>query len=140
MSKKAKKVISIEISQDAVNDAIYMLATNGITNVDYLCGDFELLVDEILEKIDCVILDPPRKGINEKALNKILEISPSKIIYLSCASNTLARDLKVLLKDNNYNIKLVQPFDMFPNCNDVETLVVLEKVNDKRQKTTKKEK
>jgi 23S rRNA (uracil1939-C5)-methyltransferase len=132
MSKKAKKVISIEISQDAVNDAIYMFATNGISNVDCLCGDFEVLVDEILEKVDTVVLDPPRKGIYQGALSKILELSPTKIIYLSCASNTLARDLKVLLQDNLYKVTLVQPYDMFPNCNDVETLVVLEKCNDKR--------
>ncbi len=131
LSKKAKKVYAIEIVKDACNDANNILKLNNIQNVDILCGDVQKLLPTIKEKIECVIIDPPRKGASLDVLLNIISKKPTKIIYLSCASNTLARDLKILLNENNYKIKFIQPYDMFPNTSNIETLVVLEKNENK---------
>ncbi len=131
LSKMAKKIYAIEIIKDACIDAENILKLNNIQNVNILCGDVKNLLPRIEEKIDCIIIDPPRKGASIDVLLDIIKVKPKKIIYLSCASNTLARDLKVLLNENYYKIKFIQPYDMFPNTSNIETLVVLEKNENK---------
>ena len=77
-----------------------------------------------------VILDPPRKGCDENVIKALAKVAPEKIIYVSCNSATLARDVRVLLDNNsNYKIKRITPFDMFPQTRHIETLLVLEKEN-----------
>lgn len=127
LSKKAKKVYAIEIVEDACMDAQKMLAYNKIDNVEYICDDVEHAVTNLKEKIDSIILDPPRKGVSRNALESIVNLDSKKLVYLSCSSDTLGRDLKILM--NNYKVVLVQPYDMFPNTANIETLVVMEKVN-----------
>ncbi len=131
LSKMAKKIYAIEIIKDACIDAENILKLNNIQNVNILCGDVKNLLPRIEEKIDCIIIDPPRKGASIDVLLDIIKVKPKKIIYLSCASNTLARDLKILLNENYYKIKFIQPYDMFPNTSNIETLVVLEKNENK---------
>lgn len=128
VSKKAKTVIAIEVEEQAVEDALDMLENNNISNVDCVCGDCQQVLPSIQSKIDTLIIDPPRKGATIEVLQSILEHSPQKIIYLSCASNTLGRDLRVLTQDGKYKITKVQPYDMFPNTKEIETLVFMERV------------
>lgn len=129
ISSKAQKVYAIEIVESACLDAENILKNNNIKNVECLCGDCSDILKTINDNVNCVILDPPRKGVSGDVLQSIINLYPQKIIYISCASNTLARDLKLLLKDEKYKILLVQPYDMFPNTPNIETLVVLERNN-----------
>ena len=125
VAKTAKKVYAVEIIESSVQDGLVSMQKNNIKNVTYINDDIKNAIDNITEKIDCIILDPPRKGVEKQVLESVLNKSPKNIIYLSCASDTLARDLSYLM--NNYTIKLVQPYDMFPNTCNIETLVILEK-------------
>ncbi len=130
ISTNAKKVYAIEIEESSCLDAKNILNTNNINNVECICGDCADVLPTINEKVDCIILDPPRKGVKDKVLKSVIDFSAQKLIYLSCASNTLARDLKVLVNNGYYKIVLVQPYDMFPNTSNIETLVLLEKNDD----------
>ena len=114
----------IEIVSSAIYDAQQIAKNNNIKNVEFLCGDIKDMLQDV-KKIDSIILDPPRKGCEKQVLETIMGILPNQIIYLSCASNTLARDLKIL--SENYDIKLVEPYDMFPQTKHIETLCLLEK-------------
>ena len=147
VSQKAKFVYGIEIVKEAVENANYLVQANSIKNIKNICGDcgeeIEKLITKTLhssqkllvntdknntmQKIN-VILDPPRKGCDEKVLTSILKMLPNKIIYVSCNSATLARDVKMLLANNLYKIKSIQPFDMFPQTSQIECLCLLEKV------------
>ena len=126
ISKKCKKVYAIEIEQSSVEDGIETLQQNNIQNVQYLCEDVKTGLNKIDEKINCIIFDPPRKGVEKEILQDIIIKNPQKIIYLSCSSDTLSRDLKILM--NNYKIIDITPYDMFPNTSNVETLVIMEKI------------
>ena len=122
LSDKVKEVIGVEINQDAIKDAIKNAKSNNINNIKFICDDAERYIYQ-LEKIDCLVMDPPRKGSTIKFLNAINKVLPRNIIYVSCDPNTLARDLITLKK--KYNIISVQPFDMFPFTYHVETVVLL---------------
>lgn len=130
LAKKCKKVFGIEIIREAVDNANKLFKENSINNALAICGDcskiFSKLEISTANKIN-IVLDPPRTGCDLNVLEQILQINAEKIIYLSCSPQTLARDLKILLNSNKYNIKLVQPFDMFPQTKHVETLVILQK-------------
>ena len=128
LSQKAKKVFGIEIEKSSVLDAIDMQKQNNIQNVEFILGDANKVLSQLNKNIDCLVLDPPRAGIQNEMIFSILKMLPKKIIYISCASNTLARDLKLFL--NKYSIKSVQGYDMFPETDEVETVVLLEKINE----------
>ena len=122
ISKYVKEVVGIEIVEDAIRDANSNKEMNGIDNVKFICKDVaNLEVDDY----DVVILDPPRKGLDDITINKVLEISPKKIIYVSCDPMTLARDLKKF--DNDYNVIELTPVDMFPNTYHCESITILER-------------
>lgn len=122
-SKHAKKVISVEIVKDAVRDGIKNAKDNNINNVEFYCDDATSFVLKSTQKYDVLVMDPPRKGSDEKFLNAVLKAKPKRIVYVSCNPSTLARDLKYLLKD--YEIEKIKPFDMFPFTLHVETIVGL---------------
>ena len=124
LAKKVQKVYGIEIVSSAIFDAKQIAQNNNIKNIEFLCGDIKDMLQDI-KIIDSIILDPPRKGCEKQVLETILKKLPKQIIYLSCASNTLARDLKIL--SENYDIKFVEPYDMFPQTKHIETLCLLEK-------------
>ena len=127
-SKKAKEVIGVEIVKEAVKDANNNARDNNITNAKFYCGDAgDFIVDQFNQGIvfDVVIMDPPRKGSDEKFLGILRKTKPKKIAYVSCDPATLARDLKYLVKD--YKIETVTPVDMFPNTSHVETITLLQR-------------
>ena len=121
---KDKKLYGIEIVENAINNAIYNAKHNSVVNYEYKCGKVEDQINKYInENIGVVIVDPPRKGLDKKALNSILAINPKQVIYVSCDPITLARDLSTL-KDR-YKIEYICALDMFPNTYHVETFVVL---------------
>ena len=116
MAKYAKKVYGIEIVKQAVEDAIENARMNNIKNTEFIAGDVEEVLDDLInnKKIipSIVMVDPPRKGLDKTSINNILKIKPKKIIYISCNPATLVRDLKEL--EECYDIKKIKPVDMFP--------------------------
>lgn len=129
VAKNAKKVYGVEVVAPAVEDAKENAEMNEIRNVEFFAGEAEKVVPQMYEKgvtADVVFVDPPRKGCDEKLLNTIIEMKAKKVVYISCNPATLARDLKVLT-NSGYEIKEVQPVDMFPQTSHVESVVLLEK-------------
>lgn len=125
LAKHVKKVYGIEIIEDAIKDAKQNAMINNVNNVEFMVGDVEKTLPIILEKElpDVVFVDPPRKGLDNTTIQNLLKIKPKKIVYISCNPATLARDLKLLNED--YDIKKVQPVDMFPYTSHVECVSVL---------------
>lgn len=118
------KVYGVEIVKEAINNADHNLKLNNIDNVEFECNDVDKINDKYKD-IDIIIVDPPRTGLNKKALDNVLSINANKIIYVSCNSTTLARDFNILKE--KYNLVSIRLFDMFPNTNHVESVVLLEK-------------
>lgn len=126
-AKQAKHVIGVEIVEKAISDAKENAKNNGIENAEFYCGAAEDVVPKLMEekiKPDVVIIDPPRKGSDEKTLAAILAAKPKRIVYVSCNPATLARDARVLA-DGGYRLESVTPVDMFPNTEHVECVVRL---------------
>lgn len=130
IADNAKKVYGVEVVEQAVFDAKENAEINEIRNVEFIQGEAEVIVPEMYKegkKADVVFVDPPRKGCDEKLLETIKAMKAQKVVYISCNPATLARDLKYLT-DNGYEIKKVQPVDMFPQTSHVENVVLLEKI------------
>ena len=131
-SKKAGKVIGVELNSEAVSDAKINASINNIKNVTFVnadAGDF--LVEYAKNaKADVVIMDPPRSGSTPEFLNSLLKIKPDRIVYISCGPDTQARDIKVLIK-GGYKVTACQPFDLFPHTEHVETVVLLSQLKQK---------
>lgn len=124
LSPVAKKVIGVEIVEEAVVTARENAALNGLTNCEFIAGDVLKVIDKIEEKPDYIVLDPPRDGIHPKALEKIIRYNVPQMVYISCKPTSLARDLEVL-QARGYKVKKVQCVDMFPATGNVETVVKL---------------
>lgn len=128
LAQKAKKVIGVEIVEDAVNDAKANAIRNGLDNTEFHVGAAEVIIPELYDKgykADVVVVDPPRKGCDEVVLQTIANMQPERIVYVSCKPSTLARDLRIL-EDLGYKTVKVQPVDMFPMTGHVETVCGLE--------------
>jgi 23S rRNA (uracil1939-C5)-methyltransferase len=126
LSKYSKKVIGIEVVKDAIDNANKNKDLNNINNIEFICNRVENVIKDINDKIDIVVLDPPRSGSDTTTLNTIKELNPKKIIYVSCNPETLARDIDIL-KDKYY-VEEITPFDMFPNTYHVECIALMTKV------------
>ena len=122
LAHRARKIYAIEESSAAVADARDNSA--GIPNVEFLLGKTEDVLEELPERPDVVILDPPRAGCQAAALERLMELRPSRVVYVSCDPETLGRDLKVLCADS-YILDHVQPLDMFPQTQHVECVALL---------------
>ena len=120
----AKKVIGVEIVEEAVEAAKQNAALNGLENCEFIAGDVLKVIDEIEEKPDLIVLDPPRDGIHPKALEKIIDFGVDKMVYISCKPTSLARDL-VVLQERGYKVDRVCAIDQFPMTVHVETVVLL---------------
>ena len=120
----AKKVVGVEIVEEAVEAARENAALNGLSNCEFISGDVLKVIDTIEEKPDLIILDPPRDGIHPKALDKIIAYGVDRIVYISCKPTSLVRDLAIL-QENGYKVQKVTPVDMFPGTVHVETVVKL---------------
>lgn len=126
MAPVAGKVIGVEIVEEAVEAAKENAALNGLTNCEFLAGDVLKVLDDITEKPDFIILDPPRDGIHPKALPKIINYGVERIVYISCKPTSLVRDLAVFL-ENGYRVEKATAVDQFPWTANVETVVLLSK-------------
>lgn len=120
----AKKVIGVEIIPEAVEAARENARLNSLTNCEFIAGDVLKVIDEIEEKPDYIVLDPPRDGIHPKALEKIIRYGVPQMVYISCKPTSLARDLEVL-QASGYEVKKVCCVDMFPATVHVETVILL---------------
>lgn len=132
LARKARKVYGVEIIPDAIEDARRNASLNGFTNTEFYVGKAEEVLPEKYEKegvrADVIVVDPPRKGCNETLLSTMVKMQPERIVYVSCDSATLARDLRYLC-DNGYELKRVCPADMFPQTVHVEVVCCLHRVN-----------
>lgn len=122
----AKKVIGVEIVEEAVRAAQQNAKLNGLDNCSFIAGDVLKVLDTIEEKPDFIVLDPPRDGIHPKALRKIIAFDVDRLVYISCKPTSLARDLEVLL-DSGYRMERVAVVDQFPQTANIETLCLLSK-------------
>ncbi len=125
VADKVKKVIGVEVVEQAVVDARSNALLNKVNSATFICQKAEEEINKLVgeEKIDIIVVDPPRKGLHENVIRKIIEIHPEKLIYVSCDVATLARDLKILKK--HYNVEEVTPYDFFPLTMHCEVIAVL---------------
>ena len=127
LAKKAKKVIGVEIVEQAIEDAKRNAKINGITNAEFIAGSAEEVIPKLYAEgitADVVVVDPPRKGCDEAVLDTIIKMQPKRVVYVSCDPSTFARDLKVLCS-NGYAKGTAQPVDQFCHSGHVETVVGL---------------
>ena len=135
LAQNAKQVYGVEIVPQAIDDARNNAKINDITNAEFYVGKAEKVLSEYYREYqeshggetahaDVIVVDPPRKGCEESLLQTIVDMQPEKVVYVSCDSATLARDVK-FLRENGYELKKVTPVDQFPNTVHVETVVLL---------------
>jgi len=127
LSGKARKIIGVEVVPEAVEDAKINARLNDIGHASFFAGDVvDICNDDFFKahgKPDVVITDPPRAGMHEKLVRKILEMRAPVVVYVSCNTATQARDLQLL--DSLYSVEKVQPVDMFPHTHHIENVVKL---------------
>ncbi len=130
MAKEAKNIIGVEIISEAVKDAEFNAKNNGIENARFICGDAASAAQKLAEeniKTDVIIVDPPRKGCSEELIETITDkFSPERVVYVSCDSATLARDIK-LFGDRGYKLEEYTPADLFPKTVHVECAALLKR-------------
>lgn len=130
LAKSAKKVYGVEIISDAIKDAKINAKMNNITNTEFFVGKSEEVLPKYYEEnggyADVIVVDPPRKGCDVALLDTVIKMAPQKFVYVSCDSATLARDIKYMT-EHGYELKKVQPVDMFPHTEHVETVALLSK-------------
>ena len=137
LAQKAKQVYGVEIVPQAIDDARNNAKINDITNAEFYVGKAEEVLPEYYREYqeshggetahsDVIVVDPPRKGCEESLLQTIVDMQPEKVVYVSCDSATLARDVK-FLRESGYELKKITPVDQFPNTVHVETVVLLSK-------------
>ena len=122
----AAKVVGVEIVEEAVEAAKENAGLNGLENCDFWAGDVLKVIDELGEKPDLIVLDPPRDGVNPKALDKIIRFGVERIVYIACKPTSLARDLE-MLQGRGYRVERIAGVDLFPGTYHVETVVLLSK-------------
>ncbi|MCR5148045.1 MAG: 23S rRNA (uracil(1939)-C(5))-methyltransferase RlmD [Eubacterium sp.] len=133
LAQKAKKVFGVEIVPQAIEDAEKNAALNGLTNAEFFTGKAEEVVPELYEKdhdrysADVVVVDPPRKGCDEKLLDTICSMAPKRLVYVSCDPATLARDIKYL-SEKGFKLEKAAVYDQFSHGVHVETVALIERV------------
>ncbi|PKM55998.1 MAG: 23S rRNA (uracil-5-)-methyltransferase RumA, partial [Firmicutes bacterium HGW-Firmicutes-5] len=123
----AKKTVGVEIVKEAVEAAKVNAKLNGLSNCEFIAGDVLTVIDELTDKPDTIVLDPPRDGIHPKAMPKIIDFGVDNIVYVSCKPTSLARDL-ALLMDVGYEVVKWSMVDMFPHTIHVECVVGIQRV------------
>lgn len=124
VAPNAKKVVGIELIEEAVEAAKENAKLNGLDNCEFIAGDVAVTIQNIKDKPDIIILDPPRSGVHPKALDYVIKFDAKEIVYVSCNPKTLVNDLKVLI-DAGYEVVKTRVKDMFPNTPHAETVVKL---------------
>ena len=123
LSENCKKIYGIEINENSYKNALENKKINNLENITFMLGKVEDNLPKISEKIDTIIVDPPRSGLSKATIKQIININPKKIIYVSCNPMTLARDLNLL--NNSYKLECIKAFDMFPRTNHIECVCEL---------------
>ena len=134
MSKKAKKVYAIEIVKSASEDGEKTTKENGIENIEFINGAVEKGLVNLInanKKIDTIIFDPPRKGLEASIIDKVAELNLKEVVYISCNPSTFARDIK-LFSEKGYSLKKLQAVDMFPQTSHIEVITLLSKLDSKK--------
>jgi len=129
LARKAGRVFGFEVSAEAVEDAAANARANNIFNVEFISGKAEQRLPKLVQtgiEPDVVVVDPPRQGIEKRALQAIADMVPERIVYISCDPATMARDLNFLLQ-RGYQAKRVQPVDMFPQTAHVECVIGMQR-------------
>ena len=121
----------MEIVEEAVEAARVNAERNGLSNCEFIAGDVLKVVGELTDKPDLIVLDPPRDGIHPKAIEKIIDFGVERMVYVSCKPTSLARDLETLTA-RGYAVERACCVDMFPGTGNVETVVLLSKLNTKQ--------
>jgi len=127
LANDSKKIVGIEISEGAVQDAQKNCARHGITNCHFICKDIKDGLNDLTHSPDVMVIDPPRAGMHKDVTKGVLTLAPRRIVYLSCNPTTLARDLALL--NEGYRLAEIQPVDMFPQTYHIESVARLEKVS-----------
>ena len=139
-AKRAKNVIGVELNPDAVRDARINAKENKITNARFYQGDAGEFMENMAENgehADVVFMDPPRTGSDKKFMSSVIKLNPSRIVYISCGPETLARDLEYLTK-HGYDVRKIQPVDMFSFTDHCENICLLTKKFEKQTKKSKR--
>jgi 23S rRNA (uracil1939-C5)-methyltransferase len=126
----AGEVWGVELVEEAVRDAIENAKLNGIDNTRFYAGDVRLVMRELLEQSgspDVIVVDPPRAGLSQKVVRRVIEADAQRIVYVSCNPTTLAPNARQLVDDGGYELKTVRPVDMFPQTPHIECVAVLER-------------
>ena len=130
LAAAAKKVYGVEIVPQAIDDAKANAIRNSISNAEFFVGKAEEVLPEKYETegiyADVIVVDPPRKGCDSACLETMLKMAPKRIVYVSCDSATMARDVKIL-REGGYELKRVRPVDQFAHTTHVETVCLMEK-------------
>lgn len=129
----AKKVVGVEIVEEAVEAARENAGFNGLENCEFIAGDVLKVIDELEDKPDFIVLDPPRDGIHPKAIQKIIDFGVEKMVYISCKPTSLARDLEIF-REAGYEVERGGCVDMFPSTVHVESIVLLSKFKSNKLK------
>ena len=128
MAQYAKQVYGVEIVEQAIEMAKENAKYNNLENTKFIAGDVEKVLDDLIKKQkiipDVVMIDPPRKGLDKKSIQNLLDVNPKRLVYISCNPSTLVRDLAFF--EEKYKIKNITPVDMFPYTSHVECVTVLE--------------
>lgn len=120
----AKKVVGVEIVEEAVEAAGLNAGLNGLDNCEFIAGDVLKVIDGLKDKPDLIVVDPPRDGIHPKALGKIIDFGVERMVYISCKPTSLVRDL-VVLQERGYRVEKVCGVDMFPGTGNVEVVIMM---------------
>ena len=129
VSRFVKQVIGVEINRDAVEDAKINAKINQISNIRFVCEDAGRYMTRLAaekKRLDVVIMDPPRAGSTPEFLDAVTRLQPERLVYISCNPQTQKRDLEILVK-KGWQVRRIQPVDMFPHTEHVETCVLLQR-------------
>lgn len=129
LAEVAKKVTGVEIVEEAVEAARENALLNGISNCEFIAGDVLKVIDELKEKPDIIVLDPPREGVHPKALSKIIDFGVERIVYISCKPTSLVKDLE-MLQERGYRVDKVCAVDMFPQTVHIECVTLMSRVKE----------
>lgn len=129
-SKGAGEVLGLEVNQEAIEDAQYNAQKNNLENVRFVCEDASAYLKQMAKEkqtCDVLFLDPPRSGSDERFLAAAIKLAPRKMVYISCNPQTLERDLRYVTRFSDYYVAGIQPVDMFPHTDHLETVVLLQR-------------
>jgi 23S rRNA (uracil-5-)-methyltransferase RumA len=126
LAQKAKRAVGVELVEEAVEAAKVNAALNGLDNCEFIAGDVFEVLETVSEKPDVIVVDPPRMGISPNALDKIISYGVDQIVYVSCNPKTLVENL-YYLGYYGYKVKVLKPFDNFPNTKHIECVCLLER-------------